>query len=93
MEVRQIHCGQYNRYGDFFRVWEVKTDNKNTEEVLNYLFENVYKRKVPPKDEWRANIRYGGNEFHNPGYYFAGYYSLDEIDGGYKFTICEPFAD
>lgn len=93
MEVRQIHCGQYKRYGDFFRVWEVKTDNKNKEEVLNYLFENVYKRKVSPSGEWHANIRYGGKEFSNPGYYFAGYYSLDEFDGGYKFTICEPFAD
>ena len=93
MDVKQIHCGQYKRYGDFFRVWEVKTDNENTEEVLNYLFENVYKRRVPPSGEWQANIRYDGKEFNNPGYYFAGYYSLEKIDGGYKFTICEPFAD
>ena len=93
MEVRQIHRGQYRRYGDFFMVWEVKTDNENKEEVLNYLFENVYKRKVPPKAEWSANIRIGGKEYGNPGYYFAGYYCLDKIDGGYKFTICEPFAD
>lgn len=93
MEIKQIHCGQYKPYGDFFRVWEVKTDNEQKEEVLKFLFENVYKRNVPPEAEWRANIRYGGEKFSDPGYYFAGYYRLDKIDGGYKFTICEPFAD
>lgn len=93
MEVKQIHCGQYKRYGDFFRVWEVKTDNKNKEEVLEYLFENVYKRKVPLSGEWHANVRYGGEKFNDLGYYFTGYYSLTEIDGGYKFTVCEPYAD
>lgn len=93
MEVKQIHCGQYKRYGDFFRVWEVKTDSKNKEEVLNYLFENVYKRKVPCSGEWHANVRYGGEKSSDPGYYFAGYYTLEEIEGGYKFTICEPYCD
>lgn len=93
MNIKRIHCGQYKPYGDFFRVWKIETDNKNAEEVLQYLFENVYKRKVPHEAEWRANIRFGGEKFSDAGYYFAGYYRLDQIDDGYKFTVCEPFAD
>ena len=93
MDVKQIHCGQYKPYGDFFRVWEVKTDNENQEEVLNYLFENVYKKRVPSAGEWSANIRYGGEKWNDPSYYFAGCYYLEPIDGGYKFKIREPYCD
>lgn len=92
MKVTQIHCGQRERYGDFFRVWEIKT-NKSKDEVLEYLWTNVYKRRVPHKAEWTLNIRYGGEKYGDFGYYFAGYFTLAEINGGYIFTVCEPYAD
>ena len=33
IEAKQIHCGQYKPYGDFFRVWNVQTD-MTKEEVI-----------------------------------------------------------
>ena len=92
IEAKQIHCGQYKPYGDFFRVWNVQTD-MTKEEAIKWCFENLYKRIVPPSGEFHANIRYGGPKSNAPGYYFAGYYSIEEIEGGFKFSICEPFAD
>lgn len=92
IESKQIHCGQYKRYGDFFRIWTVQTDlSKN--EAIEWCLQNLYKRTIPPSEEWHLNIRYGGTRYDDAGYYFAGYYSMEEIDGGFKFTVCEPFAD
>lgn len=93
MEVKLIHCGQYKRYGDFFRVWEIKTDGESPEEVVNYMKENVHKYDLPPSGEWSANIRYGGEKFDDPAYYFRGCYSLEKIEGGYKYTVREPYCD
>lgn len=89
----QTHCGQYRPYGDFFREWEIETIDNNKESVLNYCFENLYKRKVPTEAEWKAAIKYGNEKFGDAGYYFAGYYKLTQIEKGWKFIICEPFAD
>ena len=47
IEAKQIHCGQYKPYGDFFRVWNVQTD-MTKEEAIKWCFENLYKRIVPP---------------------------------------------
>ena len=93
MEAKQIHCGQYKRYGDFFRVWEIKTDGESKEEVLKYIRENVHKSDLPPSGEWSANVRYGGERSNDPDYYFRGCYTLEEVDGGYKYTVKEPFCD
>lgn len=93
MQVKQIHCGQYNRYGDFFRVWEIKTDGENKEEVLKFIRENVYKDDLPTSGEWSANVRYGGEHANDSAYYFRGCYSLEEIEGGYKYTVKEPYCD
>ena len=89
-----VHCGQYRPYGDYFRVWEIETEDENAESVLNYCFENLYKRKVPSEAEWRAAIRFDtGEKAGDASYYFAGYHKLERISNGYRFTICEPFAD
>lgn len=32
-------------------------------------------------------------KFNDAGYYFAGYYSTRKFEGGFEFTICEPYAD
>lgn len=92
IEAKQIHCGQYKSYGDFFRVWAVQTDLPKNE-VIEWCFQNLYKRAVPPSGEWHTNVRFGGQKFSDAGYYFSGYYSVEEIEGGFKFTVCEPFAD
>ena len=93
IEAKQTPCGQYKRYGDFFRVWTIKTDLPQ-EEVVAWCFENLYHGRVLPcSGEYHSNIRYGGPKFNDAGYYFRGYYTIEKIDGGYKFTICEPFAD
>ncbi len=93
MEAKQIHCGQYKRYGDYFRVWEIKTDGESKEEVLKYIRENVHKSDLPPSGEWSANVRYGGERSNDPAYYFRGCYTLEEIDGGYKYSVKEPYCD
>ena len=92
--AKQIHCGQYKRYGDFFRVWEIETD-ESKEAVLEYCFAELYKVKnrPAPSGEWHANIRYGGERFHDADYYFRGYYSIEQTPTGYKFTVCEPYCD
>ena len=88
-----IHNGQYRPYGDTFRVWELKTDEESKEDVLRYIRENVYKADIPTSSEWSANIRYGGERYNDPDYYFRGCYSLEKIDGGYRYTVKEPFCD
>lgn len=93
MEAKLIHSGQYKRYGDTFRVWEIKTDGESKEEVLKYIRENVHKSNLPPSGEWSANIRYGGERHNDPAYYFRGFYTLEAVDGGYKYTVKEPFCD
>ena len=88
-----IHDGQYRPYGDTFQVWELKTDGESKEEVLRYIRENVHKADIPNSREWSANIRYGGKRYHDPLYYYRGCYSMKKIDGGYRYTVKEPFYD
>ena len=92
IEAKQTHCGQYKRYGDFYREWAIQTD-MGREETVNWCFENLYKRRVPTSEEWHKEIRVGGGHAGDYSYYFAGYYTISKIEGGYKFTICEPYAD
>lgn len=93
IESKLIHSGQYRRYGDTFSVWELKTDGESEEEVLRYIRENVHKADLPSSGEWSANIRYGGERANDLVYYFRGCYSLEKIEGGYKYTVKEPFCD
>lgn len=92
MEAKQIHCGQYERYGDYFRVWEIKTDGESKEEVLKYIRENVHKYDLPPAGEWAVNVRYGGEKYNDFDYYYRGYYMLEVIKGGYMYTVREPYC-
>lgn len=92
IKATQTHCGQYKRYGDFFRVWEIETD-ESEEAVLEYCFTELYKREVPTSAEWHHAIRYGGERWNDPAYYFAGYYSIEKTDTGFTFKVCEPYAD
>lgn len=93
IEAKQTHCGQYKPYGDCFRIWNVQTDLPQ-DEVVKWCFEKLYYGKVlPTHAEWKANIIYGAPHSSDPGYYFAGYYDIREIDGGFEFKVCEPFCD
>lgn len=92
MEAKVIHCGQYERYGDSFRVWEIKTDGESKEEVLKYIRENVHKYDLPPAGEWAVNVRYGGEKYNDFDYYYRGYYMLEVIKGGYRYTVREPYC-
>lgn len=93
--AKQTHCGQYEPYGDFFRVWDIETDGTDKEKVFEYCFTELYHRRVPESAEWHKNIQAGGAKsgWDNADYYFAGYYTLEKTNTGYKFTVCEPFAD
>lgn len=93
MQITQTHCGQYKRYGDYFREWEITTTETDKPVVLKYLRENIYKRNIPEQAEWRRNTSIGGAKEYDSGYYFAGYYILTRTDNGFKFTVCEPWCD
>jgi hypothetical protein len=91
--AKQTHSGQHRAYGDTFRVWEIQTDSTDEKEVLEYCFETLLRgRRVPERSEWKPNIMVGGAKFSDANYYFAGYYTLEKIPAGYKFTVCEPYT-
>ena len=92
IEAKQTHCGQYKRYGDTFKEWDITSDLPK-EEVVKWCFDNLTNREVPESAEWHANIRIGGAKSGDAGYYFAGYYTFKKVDNGYRFVICEPNAD
>ena len=93
MEItaKQTHRGQYHPYGDTFYEWDVQTA-AGREEVAEWCFVNLYTRRLPYYTEWLRNIGYSGEKYGDMGYYFAGYYRLDPIDGGYKFVVCLPYT-
>lgn len=101
IKAELVHSGQYKRYGDTFRVWEIETDEP-FEAVKDYCFKELYVRKyeVPSSAEWHENIKVGGAKSGDMGYYFRGYYILTktnwnetELPARYKFEVCEPFTD
>lgn len=93
IKAKLFHCGQCEPYGGFLRIWNVQTDLPQ-DEVVKWCFEKLYHGKVLPLyAEWKANIAYGAPHFSDPGYYFAGYYAIREIDDGFEFKVCKPFCD
>lgn len=92
-EATQTHCGQYKRYGDFFREWAIKTDLPKGEALKRCFDELNEGRILPESAEWHKNVRHGGDKFSDAGYYFRGYYTIEKTETGYHFSICEPFAD
>lgn len=92
IKAKEVHCGQYRKYDDFYRVWEIQTD-MGKEEVVEWCFQNLHKRRVPESAEWHKNIRIGGEKSGDYRYYFMGYYKIEKINGGFRFTVCEPYED
>lgn len=94
IEAKQTHSGQFRRYDDYYRIWEIETDVEDTGGIVNWCFNNLYGGKVlPESDEWHRNIAYGGDRHDDISYYFKGYYSLKKKGDIYEFKICEPYAD
>ena len=101
IKAEQIHCGQFKRYGDFFRIWEIETDEPK-EAVKEYCFKELYNKSydVPLSSEWHANININGAKSGDASYYFRGYYTLTKLSWTeneplvkYEFKVCEPYAD
>nr|UWG01221.1 MAG: hypothetical protein [Bacteriophage sp.] len=90
--AKQIHRGQYRTFGDFFRVWEIETDMPK-ETVIDKCFSELFQKRLPEEKEWRREVRYGCGHFGDADYFFRGYYSIETIEGGFRFTVCEPYED
>lgn len=92
IQAKQTHVGQYRKYGDFFREWEIETDEA-VDYIREWCFKNLSKRELPHKDVWSRRIQAGGDKYGDYGYYFAGHYTLSPYQDKYKFVVCEPYAD
>jgi hypothetical protein len=92
INAKKVHSGQYKPYQDSFYVWEITTGSEDKDAVLDYCFENLYKQRVSESDEWHRRQGYGGDKSQDANYHFAGYYKLEKIDSGYKFTVCSPYT-
>ena len=96
--AKRIHAGQYQRYGDWFEVYEVTSDAPITEQdVIEWSKENLSEWRpedLPHHDEWSENITYGGPRWGDPEYYFTGYYTIrKQGENTYEVSICRPYAD
>lgn len=92
IDAKLTHNGQYKPYDDYFKEWDVTTDLPK-DEAVQWCLENLAKHQVPESAEWHANIRYGAARSGDANYYFAGYYQMKEITGGYHFVYCLPYCD
>lgn len=61
-------------------------------ELTKCIRENVHKYDLPPAGEWAVNVRYGGEKYNDFDYYYRGYYMLEVIKGGYRYTVREPYC-
>ena len=91
--ANQTHAGQYRRYGDTFNEWDVLTDADEAEATA-WCLENLAKKEIPSKAEWLAHYRSDAEHDHDfYSRYFAGYYTIAPITGGYHFTRVYPYCD
>ena len=91
--AKHIHSGQYKRYGDTFRVWDIETNIDDQKEIVERCFNELYNgNKLPEENEWKRNNGFGSGNL-DMAYYFRGYYTLQKTQTGYTFTICEPYTD
>ena len=98
IQAKQVHNGQYKRYGDTFYVYEVTSDEPITEqEVIEWSKENISEWRpadLPGHAEWARNVSYGSPKWDDPGYYFDGYYTIKKRNKcTYEVSICRPYCD
>jgi len=82
-QVECVHNGQYHPYGDTFRVFEVYTDDTDPSNIL-HVMGVLYGYNVPLLGVFAPK---------SLGEYFQGYCEIEPIDGGFKYTKCEPYTD
>jgi len=82
-DIECVHSGQYHPYGDTFRVYNIKTNDENKESILDVV-KIALGYDVPQKKDWNCG---------DIDDYFNGYCEVEEIDGGFKYTKCEPYTD
>lgn len=87
-KIVHVHSGQYRRYGDYYRVWDINDPDASPDEILAHFFKDG--QPLPNAAEFSAKTWKGGSD---PAYYFRGYYKLVKTEYGYRFTICEPYCD
>lgn len=82
-----VFSGQLGRYGDHKEEYLIHVDGEaSRDEVLDYCFSAISKRKVQSHKEWM--------EAHgDAGKYFSGYYLLTYTEGEYMYTVIQPYAD
>lgn len=82
-----IHTGQYHPYGDSFLVIDIKTTCQNKDIVVDTIKTCICPehKNTPVKEEWK--------KMSGPSNYFAGYYTIEKIDNGWRYTKCSPYTD
>jgi len=90
VNYKQTHCGQYEKFGDFFEVYEVITDEMDFNTVLESCKKDLFKKDLPLYCDWHPNIMYKGAKWDDADYYFRGYCTLVHIGDNWKFTVCSP---
>ena len=88
----KIRSGQNAPYDHTYHVWDVQT-TATEEETRTWCFANLSRKTLPEEAEWNKNIMYKGAKRGDMSYYFTGWYEMHPIDGGYRFTRCEPYCD
>lgn len=79
-----LHRGQPRPYADHLFVVEILTDCPYEDVVLEAIQNDVPRKGA----EYESACRLFG-----PGAYYAGYYDIERIPGGFKYTKVEPFTD
>lgn len=80
------HSGQYHPYGDTFRVYKITTNCTDKDIVVDFVktFLVPSDKDISEKSNWNIDDIYD---------YFRGYYTIEKIEGGFKYTKCEPYTD
>ena len=47
----------------------------------------------PDYDTWYNNIAPGGKYFGDTRYFYDGWYKLEKVPHGWKYTLCKPYRD
>ena len=102
MLVNLVESQQRERYGDYYKTWEIVTDGESKKEVIEYCLNNLVNNKpytdsddspLPESAEFHKLIRYGEKRSGDAAYYFRGYWEMKDMDNGYLFTYVQPYAD
>ena len=85
IDLKWVYVGQYNPYGDIYRVCELHTkDILDEDTILNLVGDN---------NKLRKDIFFDRGDQLTMGEFFTGYYTIEKTEYGYKYTGVEPYDD